>query len=171
MLSVLLPNIVCTVPESVTEIGESAFDGCTSLTDVYYIGTEEQWGEISIGSNNESLTDANIHYGYTTSDNPIVEPKKLTECGAYADKIAVTAAREDDKLTVAIDIDDNTVSADEVQVFAAEYDGKTINSVVVLTATKDGDTLVFSGDVNADDYKIMVWDKTNSPITYVCDGV
>jgi hypothetical protein len=56
-------------------------------------------------------------------------------------------------------------------VFAAEYDGKTINSVVVLTATKDGDTLVFSGDVNADDYKIMVWDKTNSPITYVCDGV
>ena len=51
-----------TIPSSVTSIGYGAFYGCRSLTDVYYSGSEIQWGEISIGSANTSLTDAAIHY-------------------------------------------------------------------------------------------------------------
>lgn len=51
-----------TIPDSVTTIGYDAFSGCDSLTDVYYGGTYEDWSGISIGSNNEDLTEANIHY-------------------------------------------------------------------------------------------------------------
>ncbi len=51
-----------TIPDSVTSIGDEAFLGCTSLTDVYYAGTETQWNNISIGSNNECLINAEIHY-------------------------------------------------------------------------------------------------------------
>ena len=40
----------------------SVFSGCSSLTDVYYNGTAKQWAKISIGSFNESLTNATIHY-------------------------------------------------------------------------------------------------------------
>ena len=51
-----------TIPDSVESIGYKAFLGCTSLANVYYGGTEKQWDSIEIGDENESLTNANIHY-------------------------------------------------------------------------------------------------------------
>ncbi len=50
------------IPDSVTSIYKYAFSRCISLMDVYYIGTREQWNEISIYPDNEYLTTANIHY-------------------------------------------------------------------------------------------------------------
>lgn len=72
-----------TIPENVTEIRNQAFYYCTALTmvelpkalqtvgdnafyetklqDVYYAGTEEDWGKIAIGVKNEPLTNANLH--------------------------------------------------------------------------------------------------------------
>jgi len=35
-----------TIPSSVVKIGESAFGACESLTDVYYLGTMEEWMQI-----------------------------------------------------------------------------------------------------------------------------
>ena len=57
-----------TIPDSVTSIGYSAYDSCYSLTDVYYGGTEEQWNGISIGSENEDLTLAIIHFSTEPDD-------------------------------------------------------------------------------------------------------
>lgn len=54
-----------TIPDSVTTIGSRAFDYCSNFTDVYYKGTAEQWAAISIGTFNEALTSATIHYNYT----------------------------------------------------------------------------------------------------------
>ena len=51
-----------TIGNSVTSIGRWAFDDCTSLTDVYYSGTQEQWKAITIGSDNDPLLNATIHY-------------------------------------------------------------------------------------------------------------
>ena len=53
-----------TIPDSVTSIGTYAFRGCSGLTDVYYTGVESDWANISIGSNNDPLTSATIHYNY-----------------------------------------------------------------------------------------------------------
>ena len=50
------------IPNSVTSIGDSAFDWCKSLTDVYYSGGETQWNAISIGTGNDYLLSAKIHY-------------------------------------------------------------------------------------------------------------
>ena len=54
-----------TIPDSVTSIGEGAFRGCSSLKDVYYAGSEVEWKKINIGDYNSSLTDATIHYNST----------------------------------------------------------------------------------------------------------
>ena len=47
-----------TISSSVTSIGTSAFANCNSLDNVLFHGTESEWNEISIGSDNEPLKNA-----------------------------------------------------------------------------------------------------------------
>ena len=55
-----------TIPSSVTSIEDSAFYSCMYLRAVYYEGTEEQWNSsITIGNDNERLTDPYRTYGVT----------------------------------------------------------------------------------------------------------
>lgn len=70
-----------TIPNSVTEIEESAFYGCTSLTTVYYTGTEEEWANISIRSNNDPLNNATKVYNYTY-DEPVDDSDSPSGGGA-----------------------------------------------------------------------------------------
>lgn len=56
-----------TIPRSVTAIGTHSFYNCSSLTDVYYKGSEAQWSMISgisEADGNRPLTVADIHYNY-----------------------------------------------------------------------------------------------------------
>ena len=54
-----------TIPNSVTSIDDVAFYGCESLKDVYYTGSQSEWNKIYIGSDNQYLTNATIHYNWT----------------------------------------------------------------------------------------------------------
>ena len=61
-----------TISKSVITISEDAFNICDDLKDVYYRGSKEEWEKISIGSNNNYLSNANIIYNYqpdTPTDN------------------------------------------------------------------------------------------------------
>ena len=85
VINVVIPNTVtvingytfsgCTgitevyMPINVTKINNYAFYGCTGITDVYYVGSEEMWNKITIGTNNEPLTNATIHYNYNHSSH------------------------------------------------------------------------------------------------------
>lgn len=53
-----------TLPKSIEEIQTESFDGCGSLADVYYRGSENEWRNIAIGGGNGDLTSASIHYNY-----------------------------------------------------------------------------------------------------------
>lgn len=53
------------IPDNYKKIGEGAFSGCNNLTMVKYIGTQNEWENISISENNEKLTSAKIAYNYT----------------------------------------------------------------------------------------------------------
>ncbi len=50
------------IPASVTSIGEDAFFGCDSLSEVVYGGTEEQWAAITVEEGNECLTKVPITF-------------------------------------------------------------------------------------------------------------
>lgn len=52
------------IADSVKNIGDYAFYLCNKLSDVYYIGTTEEWDKIVIEGHNTPLTVANIHYNY-----------------------------------------------------------------------------------------------------------
>ncbi len=51
-----------TISNCIETIGDGAFYNCVNLTDVYYDGTEDDWNKISIGSYNECLLNATIHF-------------------------------------------------------------------------------------------------------------
>ena len=59
LVSVIIPNTLRT-------IGEYAFYNCDSLTDAYYLGSETQWNEVSIGFSNAPLLNVTIHYNIET---------------------------------------------------------------------------------------------------------
>lgn len=51
-----------TIPDSVADIGKNAFSGCSNIETVYYTGSQSKWQSITIGSGNDALTGADIHY-------------------------------------------------------------------------------------------------------------
>ena len=77
------------IPSSVKSIGDSTFDFCSSFTDVHYLGSAEQWNDISIGSDNDALTKATRHYydanGFCTDKDHKgeYEPATLNAEGYY----------------------------------------------------------------------------------------
>ena len=66
------------IPDNVTSIGDSAFYSCTSLEDVYYTGTKTQWDNIQIGSDNDPITSATIHYNYSEPETTTTETTVTT---------------------------------------------------------------------------------------------
>ncbi|MBR0120614.1 MAG: leucine-rich repeat protein [Clostridia bacterium] len=66
------------IPLSVSLIENNAFAGCTSLTDVYYAGSAEDWSKIEIYYENECLTDANIHYAVSFDETEVSVEKDGT---------------------------------------------------------------------------------------------
>ncbi|MCC8103097.1 MAG: leucine-rich repeat protein, partial [Clostridiales bacterium] len=55
------------IGSGVETIEKYAFYDCTSLVDVYYSGSENDWGTISIGDSNTYLTNAFIHYNSSSA--------------------------------------------------------------------------------------------------------
>ena len=51
-----------TIPDSVTSIGNGAFEYCHNFKGVYYRGSIDEWNSINIGSGNNLLANATVHF-------------------------------------------------------------------------------------------------------------
>ncbi len=71
------------IPNSVTSIGNYAFSGCSGLTSVTYLGTIDQWAEISFGDSSNPLYYAHNLY---INDELVTEVNltTATKISAYA---------------------------------------------------------------------------------------
>ncbi len=139
---IALKNIA--IPDNITNIGAFAFYECNNLTDVYYSGTEQEWNLIEIGSYNENLTNATIHYG-------------------IYDQITPAA------LTVTPSSSGYALTADTVYdgvAYAAAYDaeGRLLN--VVSKPFTGGTATVTPDTTGAAEIKFFVWTNTLQPVTY-----
>lgn len=57
------------IPESVSTIDTAAFRECSALTTVHYAGSQKTWNAITIGDNNEPLSNATINYAKSDTIN------------------------------------------------------------------------------------------------------
>ena len=71
-----------TIPASVTEIGLGAFQFCYALEDVWYGGTLQQWMKLKVGSYNQYLTGANVHFS-----EPVANLTDVMSNDYYADAV------------------------------------------------------------------------------------
>ena len=73
------------LPLTLQEIGDNAFQYCKALTLINYSGTEEDWNELIIGSNNQLLNTVQIVFAYIGNpDADMILPFNLTEIGEEA---------------------------------------------------------------------------------------
>ncbi|MBR3105036.1 MAG: leucine-rich repeat domain-containing protein [Lachnospiraceae bacterium] len=78
------------IPASVKTIENKCFDNCDTLTDVYYGGSETDWENIYIGSKNNVLLLAAIHYEKTNGSETVD-----IENGITIDNGRITAVLDD----------------------------------------------------------------------------
>ena len=140
-----------TIGNSVTSIGEQAFGVCYELEDVYYCGTKTQWNNISIGSGNDYLLIAKIHYNSLppcTNHTPATAVKEnvkkatCTAAGSYDSVVYCSVCNHvinRTKKTVA------KISSIKLSGTSYIYNGKTKTPSVTVKDSK-GKTLVKNTD-------------------------
>ncbi len=141
-----------TIPNSIKKIGWFAFDQCSSLTDVYYTGTETEWNTIDMGGSHIP-SDVNIHYN-SIAPTPIpvtaveIERTDTPDSAEYTFTVTPETAYEN------------------CHVYAAVYD---VNSKLLalrrIPLEMTGDTSVSVNKSENDKLvKVFVWADTLQPI-------
>lgn len=146
--------ISVSIPISVTNIGTSAFDDCKSLSDVYYLGNEEQWRQISIntefiatgpnsgiyGNGNAPLTNATIHYNSAGPDTPDPGPDIPTD-----NYTSVYFLSNWDAVTRTVKFGDTTLISPDTYTIADSVDVSDIDSLLnkyVLVTMEQGNSVL-----------------------------
>lgn len=150
------------IPTSMTEIDETAFAGCITLTDIYYLGTEEQWNDIITDTSNKYLTNATIHY-----NQKIIYSMKILD--PYKTQLSAEASKTGDMVTVTVTLnDETTINTDNIVVLAGQFSDGAFTSATELKPTAEGMKITYTGDVKSDDYSLFIWENYNGvykPIT------
>lgn len=120
-----------TIPTTIEEIGRNAFNGCDSLTDVYYLGTEQEWEALceKVATGNTALLNANVHFAEesVTYDEPTIV-------------VSSTSANVGGKASVTVSLNNNPGAA--VIMLDLVYDDETLT----LTDVVYGDEFAQNGE-------------------------
>lgn len=146
-----------TIPTTIEEIGRNAFNGCTLLTDVYYLGTKVEWEALceNIATGNTALLNANVHFAKeeVTYDKPTIVVESVTANAGDTVDVIVSLAKNPGIMDMALSF---------------TYDSTALS----LTGTRNGDALsdaTFMGPKNMASGCRATWYYMDEPAEYA-DG-
>ena len=129
-----------TIPASMASIGSHAFYKCTALKDVYYSScSETKWNSITVGSDNDPLKNATIHYSdHRWDEGVITKPATRTEEGEKTFTCTICQTTRTETIP-ALTPEPDSVDLNEI---AKDFDGSSIGVDV------DGKTVYPNGEGN-----------------------
>lgn len=139
------------IENGVTSIGNWAFRDCSSLADVYYGGSEEEWNDISIGDYNDELLNATIHYNAIGINPPQISNLTLKSSivgSGITDLINVQLADTEYDSEITAAFYKNSVFVD-------------IQTIPVKTGDEEKDIPIPDG-IDADSAKVFIWNSFGS---------
>jgi hypothetical protein len=171
------------IQEGVVTLGSGIFDGCSALerislpasitrnhysisssncpkvTTIYYGGSEEQWDTLRFYLHSDmGMTEASPTIRYNTGPAVI---SSVVCTGKYA---STTAVIEETDSEVFVTLD--TTTNDTPQGYLVEYsDAGQMTGIKILSGTRSGDTICFSGTIGSDLFKMFILDSDCEPIT------
>ena len=140
-----------TIPKSVTSIGDAAFYNCEALKTVYYGGSQTDWGKISIGSDNDPLTKAEIICAIQESNG-----FAYTVTGDEATITGYTGSAKN--IVIPSELGGKPVTAIADKAF---YGYKTPNIYIPKTIKKIGED-AFWGTVISDEFRFICYEGTKN---------
>ena len=155
-----------TIPDSVSRIGSSAFMWCDNLTDVYYTGTETQWTDIRIDTNNAPLINATMHFNAEVQeqeDNNTAGSASLSdnEQGKTLNVPHYHSISAGDTHTLGLYEDGTVVSVGKMTEQRNVFDWKDIVSVAAGRDTSFGiktdGTVIARGDNSSGQRRVSDW--------------
>ena len=152
------------IPNSVTTIGDWAFDWCNALTTVYFIGTEEQWNAMHIGSaGNSRLINADIIFNYKPDDTDLPADENLSL--RFDENIILLDIGESKQLSVSryeqayingetVYSNPQAVPSNEISWSGGVYEGDlfTLSEDGVITGLSEGFASIYAEDKNDGDF-------------------
>ena len=129
-----------TIPKSMKSIHIGAFNGCSSLADIYYEGSESDWEQISIDMYNTEFRKATIHYNSTDPTDPT--EKVISTCTINLEKTSYTYDGKAKQPTVTVKDGSTTLTSGKD--YEVTYADNTDAGTAKVTITGKGD---YSGSV------------------------
>ena len=160
------------VPTSLASIEENAVYKCISVSDIYYAGSEADWGRISVSATNPIIYSDNTTIHYAESSPAAVEPTRteLTIESGYGDKIAdAYVERSGRYVTLVLEpksrANVNTYKNNYKQ-YIAYYTGKALTELECIDGVYDEDTnqYIYLGELKDDNFEVMLWDGDMTPV-------
>jgi len=127
------------LPDSITEIGNDAFNNCFDLKAVIYAGSQSEWDSVTVGKNNDPLLNARFTYGQDSAvavTSVTLSRTSLTlPVGATATlKAKVKPAKATDKTVVWSSSDPDVVTVEDGKIKAIG------EGIATVTATSASDS-------------------------------
>ena len=152
------------IGKSISAIGENAFSECSSLKNIVYDGSYEDWKEIDIKEGNDVLTYAQVEFGdgsclLASSEN----------YGKKADLI-YKEEKEASEFSLQIISENNAITEEnleKIKVFVAVYDdsGKMTGlEKVVVTVEKGAKRAECKGEIPDEKFKLLMWGADCDPM-------